>query len=114
LRREDVFQFVRNFAELVETTSSRIALERVYGAANAANNFFVRGTSFELQAGFIKRLQQFVGALKEESAQLGAAIVGLTLQPFTSMRWYAVPLFTCTMRNFCVRPKRLSAWPTNR
>ena len=105
---------MRNFAEPVEAASGRVALEGVHGAANATNNFFIRRTSFELQAGFIERLQQFVGALKEESAQLGAAIVGLTLQPFTSMRWYAVPLFSCTMRNFCVRPKRLSAWPTNR
>ena len=86
LWRKNIFELVRDFTELMETARGGISLERVNRTADTANDFFVRRTGFELQAGFIERLQQFVRTLKEESAKLGAAILGLLLHPFTSMR----------------------------
>jgi len=85
-RSEHIFEFVREFAEFVETASRGITLQRVDHAANPANHFLIRGTSLELQAGFIERLQQLCGALKEERAQLAVAIVGVTAHVFASIR----------------------------
>src|SRR6266481_9133583 len=76
LRGEDVFEFVGEFTQLVKTASRRITLESVHSAANPTNHFLIAGTRFELEAGLIERLEQFVGALEEESAQLAAAILG--------------------------------------
>src|SRR5690349_14294290 len=114
LRSEYVFEFVRQLAELVKSTGCRIALQRVNHAANAANHVLVGRARLEFQAGLIQRLQQLGGTLKKERTQFAVAFVGWTVHGLASIRWYAVPLFSCTMRNFWVRPKRLSAWPTNR
>jgi len=86
LRREDVFEFVREFAEFVKPASRRIALKRVHNAANAANDFLVGRTRLEFQPGFVEPLQQFRGAFKEESAQLVVAIVGLAAHVAASIR----------------------------
>ena len=67
------------------------------GAANAADDFLVRRTHFEFKPRFIERLKKFARALEEESAQFAAAVFGRTTHEVTSMRWYAVPLFSCTM-----------------
>src|ERR1700730_3966932 len=91
-----------------------IALERMHRAAHAADHFFVRRVRFEIEPRFIERLQQLTGALEKKRAQLRIAIFGKAAHVFASSRWYAVPLFSCTMRNFCVKPKRLSACPTKR
>jgi hypothetical protein len=86
-RSEDVFEFVSEFAEFVKAAGCGIALERVDGAADATNDAFVVGTRFELEAGFVERLEQFAGALEEESAKLGAAIFGRTAQGAASILW---------------------------
>src|SRR5215472_112473 len=64
------------FAELVESARGRIAFQGVYRAAKLSNHFLVTGMSFELQAGFVERLQQFAGTLEEERAQLAVAVLG--------------------------------------
>jgi hypothetical protein len=86
LRSEHVFELVGEFTQLVKTASCRITLQSVDGAANTADHFLIAGTRFELKARLIERLKQFVGALKEESAQLTAAILGRTFHELTSLR----------------------------
>src|SRR5260370_42343963 len=102
---------MREFAEFVKCAGGGIALEGVHRAANAPNAFFVRGILLEIEACVIQGLQQLVGGLEKKRAQLRIAILGDSAHVFTSSRWYAVPLFSCTMRNFCVRPTRLSPSP---
>jgi hypothetical protein len=58
----------------------------MHGAANSANHFLVSGAGLEFEASFVERLKQFVGALKEESAQLAAAILGRTTHVLASLR----------------------------
>src|SRR5258707_7459742 len=70
----------------------------MHRAAHAANYFFVRRIGLKIEPGLVERLQQLVGAFEEERAQLRVAIVGEQTHAFTSSRWYAVPLFSCTMR----------------
>src|ERR1700756_952124 len=91
-----------------------VAFQRVHRAADTANDFLVAWVRLEVEACLIERLQQLVRALEEARAPPRIPIVGKTAHAFTSSRWYAVPLFSCTMRNFCVSPNRLSAWPTKR
>src|ERR1700730_13841681 len=98
----------------MKATRGGIALERMHRAPHAANDFFVRRIRFEIEPRFIERLQQLTRALEKEHAQLRIAIVEKAAQFFASSRWYAVPLFSCTIRNFCVKPNRLSACPTKR
>src|SRR6266446_4502001 len=86
LRGEHVFEFVGKFTQLMKTASRRITLESVHSATNPANHCLVAGTGFELEAGLIERLEQFVGALEEQSAQLTAAILGRTFHEVTSLR----------------------------
>src|SRR5437773_1960523 len=82
-----VFQFVGELTESVKTAGGGITFQGMDGAANPANDFLVRGTSFELQSRFIEGLKDLVGALKEKSPQLAAAIVGGTTHVVTSLRW---------------------------
>jgi hypothetical protein len=56
-------------------------------ATDAPDDFFIRGTRLKFEARLVKRLEQFVGALKEQSAQLAAAILGTTTHVLTSLRW---------------------------
>src|SRR5258708_34985437 len=91
-----------------------IALERMHRSAHAADDFFVRGICFEIEPRLIERLQQLISALEKKRAQFRIAIFGKAAHVFASSRWYAVPLFSCTMRNFCVKQKRLSACPPKR
>src|SRR5579863_526521 len=114
LKRQNVFQLVSNFAELLKTARSRIALQCMDGAAHTANQIFIRGTLLQLQARVVDDLKDFRGTLKEERAEFVVAVLGQKGHALTSSRLYAVPLFSWTMRNFCVRPNKLSAWPTNR
>jgi hypothetical protein len=58
----------------------------VHGAANTADHLLIAGTRFEIESRLIERLEQFVRALKEESAQLTAAILGRTFHELTSLR----------------------------
>jgi hypothetical protein len=66
----------------------------MHSSTDTTNDFFVGGAGLELEASLVERLKQFVGALKEESAQLAAAILGKTTHVVASFRWYAVPLFS--------------------
>src|SRR6267142_3696647 len=86
LRGEHVFELMGEFTQLMKTASRRITLESVHSAANPANYFLIAGTRFELESRLIERLEQFVGALKEESAQLTAAILGRTFHELPSLR----------------------------
>jgi hypothetical protein len=86
LRGQHVFEFVGECAEFVKATGRRIPFQRVDDAANAANHFFVGRPRLEFETGFVESLQQFCGALKEESAQLARAIFGRSAHVVASMR----------------------------
>src|ERR1700730_633703 len=101
-------------AQLGKTASGSITLQGVDRAANSAKNFFVVRVRFQLQSALIKGLQQFISAFEKKRAQFSPAIFRLPAHVRGSRRRYAVPLFSCTILNFCVRPNRLSACPTNR
>jgi hypothetical protein len=58
----------------------------VDGAAHTANHILIRGMSLEFKTRLVERLKQFGGALKEESAQLAAAILGLPTHVVASLR----------------------------
>src|SRR5258707_7123942 len=98
----------------MKRSRGEVAVGRRHRAAPATDNFLVRGICGETEPRLIERLQQLISALEKERAQLRIAIFGKAAHVFASSRWYAVPLFSCTMRNFCVKPKRLSACPTKR
>jgi len=53
---------------------------------DAANEFLVCGTLFELQTGIVNGLEKLAGALKEERAKLRTRSSGKEAQEFTSMR----------------------------
>jgi hypothetical protein len=59
----------------------------MHGPTDAANHILVRGTGLEFEPSLVEGLKQFVGALKEESAQLTAAILGRTAHVVASLRW---------------------------
>jgi hypothetical protein len=59
----------------------------MHSTADTTDHFLVSGARLELEPGFVERLKQFVGALKEESAQFAAAILGRTTHVLTSLRW---------------------------
>jgi len=77
---------MREFAQLVKSTRGGIAFQGMHGAADATNDFLVSRTRFELEPCFVERLEQLAGALKEESAQLAAAILGEATHVLTSLR----------------------------
>jgi hypothetical protein len=77
---------VGEFAEFVKAAGCGISFQRVDHTANAANHFLVGRMRLEFEAGFVESLQQFSGALKEQSAQLAAAIFGLSAHVVASMR----------------------------
>jgi hypothetical protein len=87
LRSEHVFEFMRQLAQLVESTGRGIAFQSVYGATDAAYHILIRGAGLEFEPGLVERLKQFSGGLKKESAQLAAAILGRTVHELTSLRW---------------------------
>ena len=53
---------------------------------DAADDFLVRWMSLEFEPRFVQRLQQLVGALKEEGTQFGVAIFWRLAQEFASTR----------------------------
>jgi hypothetical protein len=59
----------------------------VHRSTDTTNHFFVGGAGLEFEPSLVERLQQFVGTLKEESAQLAAAILGRTTHVVASFRW---------------------------
>src|SRR5450631_4855999 len=81
---------------------------------HATKKFFIGRMLFHFHADIVNDLQEFRRSLKEEIAELRIAVIGQETQEFTSTRLYAVPLFSWIILNFCVKPKRLSAWPTKR
>ncbi len=87
LRREHVFQIVRELAEFAIAASGRIALERVHGAANMAKLFEVAGALFERETRFVHALENFLGALEEKVAKLGGLLVGRKTHCAPSSRW---------------------------
>src|SRR5258708_37202864 len=89
-----------------------IALERMHRSAHATDDFFIRGIRFEIEPRLVERLQQLISALEKKRTQLRIAIFAKAAHVFAPRRWHGVPLFSCTMRNVCVKPNRLSACPT--
>src|SRR5258708_36824221 len=114
VKRQHIFQFMGQATQFVVAAGCGISLERMDGAPHLAQDIRVLRVLFQLQPFFIERLQQFRCGLKEEFAQLRGAVVREETHPFTSMRWYAVPLFWWTIRYLSERPKRLSACPMNK
>src|SRR5256885_1307867 len=109
-----VFQIVRELAQLFISTCGGVDLERVHSATHAAHDLGVVRTTFELQTFFVERLQKLLRALKEEFLQLGRSFFRKKTHCYTSIRWYAVPLFRWIILNLSLSPKRLSAWPMNK
>jgi hypothetical protein len=58
----------------------------VHCATNTTDDFLIGGARFKVEARLIERLEQFVGALEEESAQLIVPILGRTFHEVTSLR----------------------------
>ena len=115
LRREHVFQFVREFAELRDSRRPRNRPSAC--APPGGRGELVRRPPGRSSSRGQRRScpAEFPAALsKKSSRSSAAAFVGEKVHGFPSIRWYAVPLFSWIMRNFCVRPNRLSAWPTKR
>ena len=71
---------------IVDDGGFMLHLERMDGAADAANEFLVRGTLFELQTGIVDGLKKLAGALKKERAKLRAAIFRRTAHVLASRR----------------------------
>ena len=86
LKRENVLEFVGDFAELLETAGRGVAFKGMNGAAHTAEEFLVGGMLFEAQTGFVDGLEKLRRALKEERAQLRTPILGQKAQTFTSRR----------------------------
>src|ERR1700687_5215860 len=105
---------MRQLAQFVKTTSGRIPFKSVDGTTHPPDHLLISRAGLEFEPCFVEGMQQFVGALKKKRAQLRATILGRMAHEFASVRWYAVPLFSCTMRNFWDSKKRLSACPTKR
>src|SRR5579859_995840 len=87
LGRQNVFQFMSKLAQLLKHTGSRVALERVHGAPNAANDFFIGWARLEFEPSFVQRLQQLIRAFEKDGAKLRVAIFGSLAQEFASTRW---------------------------
>jgi len=87
LRSEHILEFMRQLTQLVKSTGRGIALQGMHSATDTTDYFLVSGARLEFEPSLIERLKQFVRALKEESAQLAAAIVGRTTHELTSLRW---------------------------
>ena len=83
---QNVFEFMRYFAQLGETARRGISLKRMHHPSHASNDFFIRWTSLEFEPGLIQRLEEFVRTLKKKRAKLRAAILGRKAQLFTSRR----------------------------
>ena len=87
LQGQSIFQLVCGIAQLAETAGRRIAFERVHDPPDAAHQFHVGGTLFQLQRLLVQRLQQFLRGLEEELPHLRAALVGKLGHPATSTFW---------------------------
>ncbi len=74
-------------AELAVAASGGVAFERVHGPAHLAQQLLVFGMLLQLQALVVEILQQLRGALKEELAEFGGAVVGKEAHTVTSIRW---------------------------
>ncbi len=87
LRSEHILELVRQLTQFVKSTGRGIALQGMHGAPDTAKHFLVSGVRLEFEPSLVERLQQFVGALEEESAQLAVAILGRATHEGTSLRW---------------------------
>ena len=74
-------------AQFVKSTGRGIALQGMHCAADTTDHSLVSGARLEFKSSLVERLKQFVGALKEERAQLAAAILGRRTHVWTSLRW---------------------------
>ena len=75
------------FAQFAKAAGRGIAFQRVHDPPDAAHDFRVGRTLFQLQRLFVERLQQFLRGLEEEFAQFGAALIGKLGHPLTSTCW---------------------------
>src|SRR5260370_79631 len=114
LRGKNILEFVRQLTQLVKSTGCGITLQSVHSSTDTTNHFFVGRAGLKSEPSLVNRLKPFVGPLNTKNAQLAAAILARTTHAVASFRWDAGPLFSWTMRNFCVSPKRLSACATKR
>ena len=83
---ECIFQDMSQLAELMEAYCSRVALYRMHGATDAANDLTVLWRLFELQRVLVERLQEFLRGFKEQIAQLAPTVVRKRGHWDTSMR----------------------------
>ena len=86
LNGKNVLKFVADLAELGKTASRRVSLQCVDRATHTPDQFFVSGSSLELQPGVVDHLEQLSRALKKEGAEFRTTILGEQAQGATSSR----------------------------
>src|ERR1700690_494179 len=86
LKRQNIFEFVSEFAELAVAASSRVSLERMHDAAQAARGFSVVGGFFQTQRFLVQLFHEFSRALEEQFAQFAHPVVWGIRHYLTSMR----------------------------
>ncbi len=74
-------------AQLAITARSRVSLERMHGATNVPKLLDIAGTLLERQPRFVHALEDFLGTLEEEVAELGGLFVGRKTHCAPSSRW---------------------------
>ena len=85
-QRKRILELVRQFAQLAQPASRRVALQRVHRPPDRTHDLLVAGMFLQLQRFFVQRLQQFLRGLKKQLSQFCAALVGGIGHSRTSIR----------------------------
>src|SRR5262249_42165715 len=85
-QRQRIFELMGGFAQLAETASRRITLERMHRAPDATHNLIIARLLLQPERVLVQRLEKLQRALEEELAEFGAAIVRLLAHSFSSTR----------------------------
>ena len=97
------------FAELFVSARSRVSLESVYAAPQVSDDLGIARRFLKQQGVLIEGLENLLRTLEEDTPEFVGAIVGKDAHGYASTLQYAVPLSWWIMRNWSVRPNKLSA-----
>jgi hypothetical protein len=84
--RQQIFNIVRELAELPESARGGVALQRVYRAPDASQGLGIRWIGFQEDSRLVQLLQLILRALKEEFAKFRRAFIGEKVHSFASIR----------------------------
>ncbi len=87
LQRKRIFEMVRQFAQLAQPASRRVALQGMHRPADRTHDLFIAGMILQLQRFLVQRLQQFLRGLKKQLPQFRSALIGRIRHWRTSIRW---------------------------